>query len=159
MQNFYNVMIIMYLILGIFLLINITTLIGSITNKSREEARSIELNRVKEELKPVSKELDYLDKLEATVGLLNFINILIENEIDNKIISLSKLNSKYEMIKLDEDAKAIATNIFQSINNEQTFVDNNLIMNNEYIMKYITEQSIVKLLDKASQYNIRMTSM
>lgn len=159
MQNFYNVMIIMYLILGIFLLINITTLIGSITNKTREEARSIELNRVKEELKPVSKELDYLDKLEATVGLLNFINVLIENEIDNKIISLSKLNSKYEMIKLDEDAKAIATNIFQSINNEQTFVDNNLIMNNEYIMKYITEQSIVKLLDKASQYNIRMSSM
>nr|DAR65126.1 MAG TPA: Mature oligodendrocyte transmembrane protein [Caudoviricetes sp.] len=159
MQNFYNVMIIMYLILGIFLLINITTLIGCITNKTREEARSIELNRVKEELKPVSKELDYLDKLEATVGLLNFINVLIENEIDNKIISLSKLNSKYEMIKLDEDAKAIATNIFQSINNEQTFVDNNLIMNNEYIMKYITEQSIVKLLDKASQYNIRMTSM
>lgn len=159
MQNFYNVMIIMYLILGIFLLINITTLIGSITNKTREEARSIELNRLKEELKPVSKELDYLDKLEATVGLLNFINVLIENEIDNKIISLSKLNSKYEMIKLDEDAKVIATNIFQSINNEQTFVDNNLIMNNEYIMKYITEQSIVKLLDKASQYNIRMTSM
>lgn len=159
MQNFYNVMIIMYLILGIFLLINITTLIGSITNKTREEARSIELNRLKEELKPVSKELDYLDKLEATVGLLNFINVLIENEIDNKIISLSKLNSKYEMIKLDEDAKVIATNIFQSINNEQTFVDNNLIMNNEYIMKYITEQSIVKLLDKASQYNIRMSSM
>ena len=159
MQNFYNIMIIMYLILGIFLLINITTLIGTIINKTREEARSIELNRVKEELKPVSKELDYLDKLEATVGLLNFINVLIENEIDNKIISLSKLNSKYEMIKLDEDAKAIATNIFQSINNEQTFVDNNLIMNNEYIMKYITEQSIVKLLDKASQYNIRMSSM
>ena len=71
--------------------------------------------------------------------------------------SLSKINSKYELIKLDEDAKQIATNIFQAIAKDNTFIENNLIVTNDYVMKYITDESIIKLLDKATKYNSKIS--
>ena len=71
MNIFYNIMTIMYLIVGVFFLLNLIILIASIANKNNEEAKFIEFNRMKEELKPVAKELDYLDKIEATVRLIN----------------------------------------------------------------------------------------
>ena len=157
MNIFYSIMKVVYLLGGIFLLAYILDLLTSISNKFNEESKFIELQKIKEEMKPVNKELDYLDKLEATVGFLNFINVLIDNEINNMMTSLSKIDSKYELIKLDEDAKQIATNIFQSLAKENTFVDSNLIITNDYIMKYITDESIIKLLDKATKYNSRIS--
>lgn len=157
MNIFYSIMSIMYLILGLFVVNNICTLFYNIAKKYNEESKFIELQRIKEELKPVSKELDYLDKVEATIGLLNFINVLIDNEINNMMTSLSKINSKYELIKLDEDAKQIATNIFQAIAKDNTFIENNLIVTNDYVMKYITDESIIKLLDKATKYNSKIS--
>ena len=157
MNIFYSIMSIMYLILGLFVVNNICTLFHNIAKKYYEESKFIELQRIKEELKPVSKELDYLDKVEATIGLLNFINVLIDNEINNMMTSLSKINSKYELIKLDEDAKNIATNIFQAIAKDNTFIENNLIVTNDYVMKYITDESIIKLLDKATKYNSKIS--
>lgn len=157
MNIFYSIMKVVYLLAGILFLGYVSDLLTNISKKFDEESKFIELQRIKEEMKPVNKELDYLDKLEATVGFLNFINVLIDNEINNMMTSLSKIDSKYELIKLDEDAKQIATNIFQSLAKENTFVDNNLIITNDYIMKYITDESIIKLLDKATKYNSRIS--
>lgn len=159
MNIFYNIMTIMYLIVGVFLLLNLIILIAAIANKNNEEAKFIEFNRMKEELKPVAKELDYLDKIEATVRLINLINVLTDNEINNKFTSLSKINSKYELRKLDEDASSIATNIFNAINREENFISGNLVVNDDYIMKYITDEAIIKLLDKASQFNNNLVLM
>lgn len=157
MNIFYNIMSIVYLLAGVFFLINLTFFVAMLANKNDEEAKFIELNRMKEELKPVAKELDYLDKIEATVRLINLINVLTDNEINNKFTSLSKINSKYELIKLDEDASSIATNIFGAINKEENFVNGNLVLNEDYIMKYITDEVIIKLLDRASQFNNKLT--
>lgn len=159
MNIFYNIMTIMYLVVGVFLLLNLIILIAAIANKNNEEAKFIEFNRMKEELKPVAKELDYLDKIEATVRLINLINVLTDNEINNKFTSLSKINSKYELRKLDEDASSIATNIFNAINREENFISGNLVVNDDYIMKYITDEAIIKLLDKASQFNNNLALM
>ena len=159
MNIFYNIMTIMYLVVGVFLLLNLIILFAAIANKNNEEAKFIEFNRMKEELKPVAKELDYLDKIEATVRLINLINVLTDNEINNKFTSLSKINSKYELRKLDEDASFIATNIFNAINREENFISGNLVVNDDYIMKYITDEAIIKLLDKASQFNNNLALM
>ena len=85
--------------------------------------------------------------------MINLINLLTDNEINNKFTSLSKINSKYELMKLDEDASIIATNIFTAINKEENFISGNLVVNEDYIMKYITDEAIIKLLDRASQFN------
>ena len=85
--------------------------------------------------------------------MINLINVLTDNEINNKFTSLSKINSKYELRKLDEDASSIATNIFTAINKEENFISGNLVVNDDYIMKYITDEAIIKLLDRASQFN------
>ena len=159
MNIFYNIMTIMYLVVAVFFLLNLIILIASIANKNNEEAKFIEFNRMKEELKPVAKELDYLDKIEATVRLINLINVLTDNEINNKVACLSKINSKYELRKLDEDASSIATNIFNAINREENFISGNLVVNDDYIMKYITDEAIIKLLDKASQFNNNLALM
>lgn len=157
MNIFYNIMTIMYLVVGIFILLNLIVLLASVAGKFNEEMKFIEFNRMKEELKPVAKELDYLDKIEATVRLINLINVLTDNEINNKFTSLSKINSKYELMKLDDDAASIATNIFNAINSEENFINGNIMVSNEYIMKYITDEAIIKLLDKASQFNNKLT--
>lgn len=157
MNIFYNIMTIMYLIVGIFVLLNLIVFLAAVAGKFNEEAKFIEFNRMKEELKPVAKELDYLDKIEATVRLINLINVLTDNEINNKFTSLSKINSKYELMKLDDDAVVIATNIFNAINSEANFINGNIVVSNEYIMKYITDEAIIKLLDKASQFNNKLT--
>lgn len=157
MNIFYNIMTIMYLVVGIFVLLNLIVFLAAVAGKFNEEAKFIEFNRMKEELKPVVKELDYLDKIEATVRLINLINVLTDNEINNKFTSLSKINSKYELMKLDDDAVVIATNIFNAINSEENFINGNIVVSNEYIMKYITDEAIIKLLDKASQFNNKLT--
>ena len=157
MNIFYNIMTIMYLVVGIFVLLNLIVFLAAVVGKFNEEAKFIEFNRMKEELKPVAKELDYLDKIEATVRLINLINVLTDNEINNKFTSLSKINSKYELMKLDDDAVVIATNIFNAINSEENFINGNIVVSNEYIMKYITDEAIIKLLDKASQFNNKLT--
>lgn len=157
MNIFYNIMTIMYLVVGIFILLNLIVFLAAVVGKFNEEAKFIEFNRMKEELKPVAKELDYLDKIEATVRLINLINVLTDNEINNKFTSLSKINSKYELMKLDDDAVVIATNIFNAINSEENFINGNIVVSNEYIMKYITDEAIIKLLDKASQFNNKLT--
>ena len=157
MNIFYNIMTIMYLVVGIFILLNLIVFLAAVAGKFNEEAKFIEFNRMKEELKPVAKELDYLDKIEATVRLINLINVLTDNEINNKFTSLSKINSKYELMKLDDDAVVIATNIFNAINSEENFINGNIVVSNEYIMKYITDEAIIKLLDKASQFNNKLT--
>ena len=157
MNIFYNIMTIMYLVVGIFILLNLIVFLAAVAGKFNEEAKFIEFNRMKEELKPVAKELDYLDKIEATVRLINLINVLTDNEINNKFTSLSKINSKYELMKLDDDAALIATNIFNAINSEENFINGNIMVSNEYIMKYITDEAIIKLLDKASQFNNKLT--
>ena len=157
MNIFYNIMTIMYLVVGIFVLLNLIVFLAAVAGKFNEEAKFIEFNRMKEELKPVAKELDYLDKIEATVRLINLINVLTDNEINNKFTSLSKINSKYELMKLDDDAVVIATNIFNAINSEENFINGNIVVSNEYIMKYITDEAIIKLLDKASQFNNKLT--
>ena len=71
MNIFYNIMTIMYLVVGIFILLNLIVFLAAVAGKFNEEAKFIEFNRMKEELKPVAKELDYLDKIEATVRLIN----------------------------------------------------------------------------------------
>nr|DAX65920.1 MAG TPA: hypothetical protein [Caudoviricetes sp.] len=157
MNIFYNIMTIMYLVVGIFILLNLIVFLAAVAGKFNEEVKFIEFNRMKEELKPVAKELDYLDKIEATVRLINLINVLTDNEINNKFTSLSKINSKYELMKLDDDAVVIATNIFNAINSEENFINGNIVVSNEYIMKYITDEAIIKLLDKASQFNNKLT--
>lgn len=157
MNIFYNIMTIMYLVVGIFVLLNLIVFLAAVAGKFNEEAKFIEFNRMKEELKPVAKELDYLDKIEATVRLINLINVLTDNEINNKFTSLSKINSKYELMKLDDDAVVIANNIFNAINSEENFINGNIVVSNEYIMKYITDEAIIKLLDKASQFNNKLT--
>jgi len=55
MNIFYSIMKVVYLLGGIFLLAYILDLITSISNKFNEESKFIELQKIKEEMKPVNK--------------------------------------------------------------------------------------------------------
>ena len=147
------VKVILFIVLVIFLL----TLASCIENiaeyfsvKSDKERMLI---REKEDPNFPSPKLDYLGKLQVTVSLINLINILIDGEISRLIDTLSRLNARYDLKNLDEDAKKIAESVFNGLSKEDTFLSKQLMLTDEYIMKIITEESITRLINSTYKYN------
>lgn len=93
-------------------------------------------------------------KIEVTVALLNIINILIDAEINRTIETVSMLGNKYELLKYDDDAKRISSSVFNAFDKESTFLSNKLMITDEYIMTYITEEVLTRLLRRAREYNL-----
>ena len=150
-------MTIVKVILLIVLVIFLLTLASCIENiaeyfsvKSDKERMLI---REKEDPKFPSPKLDYLGKLQVTVSLINLINILIDGEISRLIDTLSRLNARYDLKNLDEDAKKIAESVFNGLSKEDTFLSKQLMLTDEYIMKIITEESITRLINSTYKYN------
>lgn len=95
-------------------------------------------------------------KIEVTVALLNIINILIDAEIGRTIENINVLGNKYELLKFDDDAKRISDSVFNAFNKEDTFLSNKLMITDAYIMKYIMEETITRLLRRVQEYNVTM---
>lgn len=93
-------------------------------------------------------------KIEVTVALLNIIDILIDAEINRTIETVSMLGNKYELLKYDDDAKRISSSVFNAFDKESTFLSNKLMITDEYIMTYITEEVLTRLLRRAREYNL-----
>lgn len=157
MQTFYTLSLIVFILVGILISLSILFLITSLTNKTHAETVFLETQNARQQVQVIPDELDYISKIEASVAFLNFINTLIENEINKTFTSLDKINSRYDLKNLDTDAANIAKKIFDSLNKEITFSTNNLIITDEYIMRHITDEAIIRLLDKSSKYNNKLT--
>ena len=84
--------------------------------------------------------------LEKSLDIKKCIDDLIDYEISNELKSYISLNTKYDIIKLDVDAKKIANNIYKSFK-EEFFKEPYLVFNTEFYYNYIVTnyQKIVLL--------------
>ena len=63
------------------------------------------------------------------------------------------LNEKYQTINADNDIRSIADAVFDSLKKENIFNNDDIFLNDEYIMKYIAQQSSIVFLALVKNYN------
>lgn len=118
--------------------------------KQKSEKEKIEIDSIIDGTSPDSE--TFTDILNNSVEILNFCKSLIEIEIQNILQEVSRLDQKYEMRNLDTDAKTVAENVYKSLNHE-ILLSKKFILTNDYILGYITSQSLAFLIKYTEEYN------
>lgn len=93
------------------------------------------------------------EQFELTNDILDLIDKLIQIEASNKLKQSAMLNEKYRTINADNDIRSIADSVFDSLKKENIFNNDDIFLNNEYIMKYIAQQSSIVFLALVKNYN------
>lgn len=93
------------------------------------------------------------EQFELTNDILDLIDKLIQIEASNKLKQSAMLNEKYQTINADNDIRSIADAVFDSLKKENIFNNDDIFLNNEYIMKYIAQQSSIVFLALVKNYN------
>ena len=93
------------------------------------------------------------EQFELTNDILDLIDKLIQIEASNKLKQSAMLNEKYQTINADNDIRSIADSVFDSLKKENIFDNDDIFLNNEYIMKYIAQQSSIVFLALVKNYN------
>lgn len=93
------------------------------------------------------------EQFELTNDILDLIDKLIQIEASNKLKQSAMLNEKYQTINADNDIRSIADAVFDSLKKENIFNNDDIFLNDEYIMKYIAQQSSIVFLALVKNYN------
>ena len=88
----------------------------------------------------------------TTTELFNLCNLLIDNEIYKTLKLCMTLHQKYEVVNFDKDVETVSTKVFASIKPE-IFSNKDMIITSDALMEYITERTIIRLLNIATEYN------
>ena len=133
----------------------ITLIVWSVIISSRQRAISFEMNKTPqiEDKKTNCRELVELS--ESTISLLNLINQIVATEVANLMLQYRKLAKRYNYMTLDKDAEKIAKTVFTSINWE-AYKKREILVKEEYLLKYISDQTITQILDFAREMNLNI---
>ena len=157
MVNFINTAVTVFLYLvGFIAIILALTILTKIANLLDVKANNIEFDEVlKKEKNKISNQVILKENIESTEKLLGFINNIIDTNIGILLNSFVKLNKPYDVRRLDTDAKNISEKVYQSINPD-ILTKLSLIVTTEYILTYISEMTITRLLNYIVEYNSNM---
>ena len=149
-----KVILILLFILVLLFYKAVRDLILSITDyfdakRNHEEAETIELSINKENVTEI---------VDGTLDILDFCKSLITTQIQERLKQTILLNQRYEMRNLDVDAKAIAEEVYKSLNME-LISNNSLIVNDDFILSYITSESLMGLLVFTKDYNNKFSKV
>ena len=92
-------------------------------------------------------------QIEVTNNMLIFISKLIEIECNNTLKTNIVLNQKYEFTNATDDIKTISTAVYEGLNPENVFSNPNILLKDDYLMKYISQQTTIELLGQALRLN------
>lgn len=115
--------------------------------RKKEEALTKLLER-KALTSPISLE----SRVRGSASLMDLCDVMVEKEIINSMRTFFVLNKKYELVNLDKDVETIATNVFHALDLEHITTDE-ITITVEYIIKYITDQTSIKLINTVKEYN------
>lgn len=90
--------------------------------------------------------------IDYTNRIIEVINSIIVNEVVDFLKSLAVLKQKYNFINLDKDIGNISTVVYQAFKSNAYTSEYN-ILNEEYIMKYITNRVTLVLIEQATMIN------
>lgn len=92
------------------------------------------------------------EKIECSTALLNLINELIQVEITTLLNTFTDINKPYPLQNIENDISRISQKVFDGIRNE-LFVAPDIILNDEYIISYITSNTTIVLINSVKGYN------
>lgn len=98
------------------------------------------------------------EQVEVTKEILSLINTLIEIECNVTMKTFITLNQKYEYTRLSDDINIISTNVYEGLDKKLIFDNPNIFLTNDYIMKYISQQTSIILLANVIQFNADHTN-
>jgi hypothetical protein len=151
MTSFLNIVLYVVIIILILFICDVLVAVERYFSTKADLNIKIADNIIKKQYE--EKQLDYLDRVEATVSTLNVINILIDNEINQMVTTLSRLNQKYDVKRLDTDVKKISEKIFNGFKKDNGLITSQLIVTDEFIMQHIMDEVITRLLSVMKDYN------
>lgn len=91
-------------------------------------------------------------RVNSTSNLFSIINEIIDAEITEMFLSLDAIKERYKVLNLDNDTKAIATVVYEAIKKE-TLLDGELVVEPDYIIKYINDQVKTKIIINVRKHN------
>jgi len=140
----------------IFIFLAFCYIMGMIHNISLyfKEKRNYQFMINSKENSPKSK-MSMLDRIDSTVSIINLTNLLIDNEISKTLQACIRLNTKYDVARLDKDVKIIATTVFESIKPE-IFDAQDLVITDNFLMQHITDEVMLKLMAAGKELNNSM---
>ena len=93
------------------------------------------------------------DKMDNTERMLDLIDMLINQHIVILFRNLASLRTEgYKINNLDKDVTAIADDVFKCLNAKE-LINAELIVNTNFILQYITQQTTMLILANARQFN------
>lgn len=144
------------IIFYIFAFIVFCTVMGMISNISLffKEKRNYQFMINQKENMTMSR-LSMIDRVDATLGIINIANILIDNEVNKTIQGCITLHTKYDVTRLDKDVKIIATTVFESLKSE-IFTSHDLIINDTFLMQHISDEAMLRMISAGKELNKTM---
>lgn len=152
MELFMTIVYVIGVIYGLFILIAVHQILLSLRALLQAKANNIRLNNSRLSEQP---SLNLAQRVDATDKVLGIIDSLIEMEILTELRTISTLKVSYDLKNLDNDVKGIADKVFHAIKVD-TYNDTNIVLNSEYLLEYITDQTVIQLLNHVLEYNALM---
>ena len=140
-------LIILY-ILALYFIILIFRVLGNIALYIYERVNNMRI--INKQLENDSSVL-LENRIRGTEELLNLTEEMIRSAINEKLVKCARLNEPYRTIDMDKDAEEIARGVYEAIKN--TIIDNEVILNSDYILSYIMSETINLLIINTKKYN------
>lgn len=150
----------MYIILAVVICISVflgAALIVSIINLIYQVIKTLESKEKKyvaeAKLTIYNSSAPLKDKMDNTERMLDLIDMLINQHIIVLFRNLASLRTEgYKINNLDKDVKDIAGKVFECLNVDE-LINAEMMVSNDYILRYITQQTTMLILANARQFN------
>lgn len=147
-----------YLVIGILSAIGLMSLIYNLSAYFSTKRNKLLIETEIQRQNQINNANVYIDKVTLTVDVINLCNTLINSNVSHMISAKEMLHEKYDLKFLKEDSEKIANHVYESIRKE-LIVDNMLVVSDEFILNYISEETILILLQNATDYNRNLALM
>lgn len=102
------------------------------------------------------QEVDFSKSAKDATAILSLLDTMILNEVKALLKTYISLNESYPITKMQEDIEKISKNVFGSIRKES--FSSLRFLDDEYLMKYITESSSYNLITSVMALNTGVRS-
>ncbi len=136
---FVTVMKVLFFIMAFFISVQIYNILRAIAINLDTRTASIKLS-------DKNKMINRLEvRVHSTTAVLNLLDTIISNEVTSVLKTYARLNEPYKTLNTADDIESISSKVFASIKKE-IFADNDTVLTDEYLMKYINEQTTLAFL-------------
>ena len=133
----------------------IVIIVWSAIITSRQRAILLEMNKTPQNESGKTNCRELVELSESTISLMNLINQIVTIEVANLMLQYRKLAKRYNYVNLDTDAEKIATTVFDNINWD-SYQKREILVKEDYLLKYISDQTITQILDFAREMNMNI---